>query len=405
MGFFSSVWRGVKSVAKGVVKGAKKVVKSVGKTVKKVVKGIGKAVKGIGKAFSKLGPLASIVLNFILPGAGAFASMFTGPYAALYGAMAKGAVTGFITSGGDIKGALVGAAGGAIGHGASKVFEGAKTGWNASEGGLTDKISGAIKGGASTISEGWTSLTEGSQTFLNEGGNINSPQAGQEISYKTNKININESGDYKTIPQQTQQMWAETAYIGGEEDLVGLAKEGGYNENVAKNFYKDFNITPKHFQGEVVDYMDQTSTGLEQGTALWEQTGGAQRSMSFDYEVSKETGAYEYTGGGLKATTEATQYPINAIPTQTTKLPKLKTPTKLKTPEESSLLSTPSTSYKFTDPNEAPTASSGTRVGGSMTSYEAQLILSDPKASQDQRLRAQQTIANWGQSQNLISKV
>ena len=398
MGFFSSVWRGVKSVAKGVVKGAKKVVKSVGKTVKKVV-------KGIGKAFSKLGPLASIALNFILPGAGAFASMFTGPYAALYGAMAKGAVTGFITSGGDIKGALVGAAGGAIGHGASKVFEGAKTGWNASEGGLTDKISGAIKGGASTISEGWTSLTEGSQTFLNEGGNINSPQAGQEISYKTNKININESGDYKTIPQQTQQMWAETASIGGEEDLVGLAKEGGYNENVAKNFYKDFNITPKHFQGEVVDYMDQTSTGLEQGTALWEQTGGAQRSMSFDYEVSKETGAYEYTGGGLKATTEATQYPINAIPTQTTKLPKLKTPTKLKTPEESSLLSTPSTSYKFTDPNEAPTASSGTRVGGSMTSYEAQLILSDPKASQDQRLRAQQTIANWGQSQNLISKV
>jgi len=405
MGFFSSVWRGVKSVAKGVVKGAKKVVKSVGKVVKKVVKGVGKAVKGIGKAFSKLGPLASIALNFILPGAGAFASMFTGPYAALYGAMAKGAVTGFITSGGDIKGALVGVAGGAIGHGASKVFEGAKTGWNASEGGLTDKISGAIKGGASTISEGWTSLTEGSQTFLNEGGNINSPQAGQEISYKTNKININESGDYKTIPQQTQQMWAETAYIGGEEDLVGLAKEGGYNENVAKNFYKDFNITPKHFQGEVVDYMDQTSTGLEQGTALWEQTGGAQRSMSFDYEVSKETGAYEYTGGGLKATTEATQYPINAIPTQTTKLPKLKTPTKLKTPEESSLLSTPSTSYKFTDPNEAPTASSGTRVGGSMTSYEAQLILSDPKASQDQRLRAQQTIANWGQSQNLISKV
>ena len=394
MGFFSSVWRGVKSVVKGVVKG-----------VKKVVKGVGKAVKSVGKAFSKLGPLASIALNFILPGAGAFASMFTGPYAALYGAMAKGAVTGFITSGGDIKGALVGVAGGAIGHGASKVFEGAKTGWNASEGGLTDKISGAIKGGASTISEGWTSLTEGSQTFLNEGGNINSPQAGQEISYKTNKININESGDYKTIPQQTQQMWAETAYIGGEEDLVGLAKEGGYNENVAKNFYKDFNITPKHFQGEVVDYMDQTSTGLEQGTALWEQTGGAQRSMSFDYEVSKETGAYEYTGGGLKATTEATQYPINAIPTQTTKLPKLKTPTKLKTPEESSLLSTPSTSYKFTDPNEAPTASSGTRVGGSMTSYEAQLILSDPKASQDQRLRAQQTIANWGQSQNLISKV
>jgi len=404
MGFFSSVWRGVKSVVKGVVKGAKKVVKSVGKVVKKVVKGVGKAVKSVGKAFSKLGPLASIALNFILPGAGAFASMFTGPYAALYGAMAKGAVTGFITSGGDIKGALVGAAGGAIGHGASKVFEGAKTGWNASEGGLTDKISGAIKGGASTISEGWTSLTEGSQTFLNEGGNINSPQAGQEISYKTNKININESGDYKTIPQQTQQMWAETASIGGEEDLVGLAKEGGYNENVAKNFYKDFNITPKHFQGEVVDYMDQTSTGLEQGTALWEQTGGAQRSMSFDYEVSKETGAYEYTGGGLKATTEATQYPINAIPTQTTKLPKLKTP-KLKTPEESSLLSTPSTSYKFTDPNEAPTASSGTRVGGSMTSYEAQLILSDPKASQDQRLRAQQTIANWGQSQNLISKV
>ena len=57
MGFFSKVWKGIKTGVKGVVKGVKK------------------AVKSIGKFMNKIGVLGNIALMFILPGSGLMANM------------------------------------------------------------------------------------------------------------------------------------------------------------------------------------------------------------------------------------------------------------------------------------------------------------------------------------------
>ena len=121
MGFFSKIWKGVKNVVNKVTKAVKNVVKSVGKTAKKVwdkVKDVGVKVwdgvknvtKKVSKTISKLGPFANIAMNFI-PGFGQLWAAY-----GIWGQVAKGAITGYLTSGGDIKGALLGAAGGGLGH-------------------------------------------------------------------------------------------------------------------------------------------------------------------------------------------------------------------------------------------------------------------------------------------------
>ena len=121
MGFFSKIWKGVKNVFNKVTKTVKKVVKSVGKTAKKVwdkVKDVGVKVwdgvknvtKKVSKTMSKFGPFANIAMNFI-PGFGQLWAAY-----GVWGQVAKGAITGYLTSGGDIKGALLGAAGGGLGH-------------------------------------------------------------------------------------------------------------------------------------------------------------------------------------------------------------------------------------------------------------------------------------------------
>ena len=58
----------------------------------------------------------------------------------VWGAMAKGAVTGYLTSGGNLKGALLGAAGGGLGYGYNKL-----PGTS-----LSEKISNAFKLGEGT---------------------------------------------------------------------------------------------------------------------------------------------------------------------------------------------------------------------------------------------------------------
>ena len=121
MGFFSNIWKGVKNVFNKVTKAVKNVVKSVGKTAKKVwdkVKDVGVKVwdgvksvtKKVSKTMSKFGPFANIAMNFI-PGFGQLWAAY-----GVWGQVAKGAIAGYLTSGGDIKGALLGAAGGGLGH-------------------------------------------------------------------------------------------------------------------------------------------------------------------------------------------------------------------------------------------------------------------------------------------------
>ena len=108
--------KAVKKVVKSTVKVVKSVTKSVSKVVKKVAKSVvsvGKSiVKGVGKITSKLGPLASVALMAI-PGFQAFGASLAsglGFSSTLAANIATGAMTGFITSGGDLKATVMGGA-------------------------------------------------------------------------------------------------------------------------------------------------------------------------------------------------------------------------------------------------------------------------------------------------------
>ena len=105
MGWFSNAWKKVKKVFKKVTKAVKKVVKGVGNTAKKVWNKVKGTAKKFGQKISKLGPVANLAMNFI-PGFGQLWAAY-----GVWGAMAKGAITGYLTSGGNVKGALLGAAG------------------------------------------------------------------------------------------------------------------------------------------------------------------------------------------------------------------------------------------------------------------------------------------------------
>jgi len=115
MGWFSNAWKKVKKVFKKVTKAVKKVVKGVGKVAKKAWNGVKGAAKKFGQKISKLGPVANIAMNFI-PGFGQLWAAY-----GVWGAMAKGAITGYLTSGGNVKGALLGAAGAFAGDWYSKL--------------------------------------------------------------------------------------------------------------------------------------------------------------------------------------------------------------------------------------------------------------------------------------------
>ena len=110
MGWLSKIWKGVKNVFSKVTKVVKKVVKSVGKTAGKIWNKVKGVAKKFAKGVSKLGPLANIAIGFI-PG---FQGLWAG--AGIWGQVAKGAITGYLASGGDAKGALLGAVGGGLGH-------------------------------------------------------------------------------------------------------------------------------------------------------------------------------------------------------------------------------------------------------------------------------------------------
>jgi hypothetical protein len=172
MGFFSKIWKGVKNVVNKITKVVKKVVKSVGKTAKKVwdkVKDVGVKVwdgvknvtKKVSKTMSKLGPLANIAMNFI-PGFGQMWAAY-----GIWGQVAKGAITGFVASGGNVKGMLVGAAMGGLSYGYTKL-----PGTTLSEkmSSLTDRITP-------------NAITEGAKNFSNYVKNVGSVLKGDYPSY------------------------------------------------------------------------------------------------------------------------------------------------------------------------------------------------------------------------------
>jgi hypothetical protein len=159
MGFFSGISRAFKKVFKGVTKVVKKVTKGISKLAKKVVKG----VKGLAKKINKLGPLAAIAIGFFVPPLG------TG----IWGAMAKGALTGFISSGGSIKGALLGAAGGGLGYGMSQGLDAFKGGWNSDTLGanatFTQKLTSAFDAVGTSTSNGVAQMYNSTAKYLKTG--------------------------------------------------------------------------------------------------------------------------------------------------------------------------------------------------------------------------------------------
>ena len=159
MGFFSGISRAFKKVFKGVTKVVKKVTKGISKLAKKVVKG----VKGLAKKINKLGPLAAIAIGFFVPPLG------TG----IWGAMAKGALTGFISSGGKLKGALLGAAGGGLGYGMSQGLDAFKGGWNSDTLGanatFTQKLTSAFDAVGTSTSDGVAQMYNSTAKYLKSG--------------------------------------------------------------------------------------------------------------------------------------------------------------------------------------------------------------------------------------------
>ncbi len=340
MGWFKRIARRIKKTVKKVTKHVKKVVKGIGKVAKKVWKGVKGAVKKIGKAVSKLGPLASIAIGFIPGFQGLWAN------AGIWGAMGKGAIAGFITSGGKLKGALVGAAGGAIGYGVNAGMDayqkGVSTlGENAT---ISEKLSAGFKSVGSSTMDGVSNMYKSASDVMSTGdfSKINYlDDAGQSVYSKTllddanaevaydkaigdigpeiherasqNYVNKNPAEFGKRMSPKVQQRMMKMSMEGGQSGAIQQAKAFGYNEDVGKAFYKDYTSTIQRTPGsvsyqrqmeEMYDYSQAANTGLEQGRGLWEQTGGADKSMSFDWEGGVDS-PYKYTADGLRATRSA----------------------------------------------------------------------------------------------------
>jgi len=202
MGWFSDAWKKVKKVFKKVTKVVKKVVKGVGKVAKKVWNGVKSTAKKFGEKISKLGPVANIAMGMI-PGFGQLWAAY-----GVWGAMAKGAITGYLTSGGNLKGALLGAAGGGLGYGYNKL-----PGTS-----LSEKISNAFK------------LGEGTDTLTNSFANHHPQLIGLSDSGGSHYFDSKTGTIMQGKAPGTNQMMGRSsdAYGFAEVDLNKQLQDTGY---------------------------------------------------------------------------------------------------------------------------------------------------------------------------------
>jgi len=201
MGFFSGIFKGIKKVFKGVTKVVKKVVKGIGKLAKKV----GKGVKGLAKKISKLGPLASIAIGFFVP-------------------PLEGALTGFISSGGKLKGALLGAAGGGLGYGMSQGLDAFKTGWSNHPLGesatFTQKLGNAFDAVGTSTSDGVAQMYNSTSKFLKTGDFKSFDYLTDSGAYRDpslSKTNLFEPKPIEKTWQQLEAQDSELAHLEGKE--------------------------------------------------------------------------------------------------------------------------------------------------------------------------------------------
>jgi len=173
---FKSAGKAVKKTVKSVTKVVKKVASTVTNVVKKVAKSVVKVgksiVKGIGKISAKLGPLASIALMAI-PGFQAFGASlasglgFTSTFAAK---VATGALTGFLTSGGDLKAAAMGGVMAGAGSYLGDVAKGAMSAGSLSEGfsfASSEAMKNSITGGLTGMEGFKAGLSQAKTDFSN----------------------------------------------------------------------------------------------------------------------------------------------------------------------------------------------------------------------------------------------
>ena len=230
-------FKAVKKVVKSVTKAVKKVAKAVVKVGKKVVSGVKSAVKSVGKSLSKLGPLASIALMAI-PGFQAFAAGLAGGLgfsSTLAANVASGALTGFITSGGNLKAAVVG---GAMGGAGSYLGDVAKGAWNS--GSLSTGFAQA--NAAAMAPSAFTGGATGMAGF----------QAGMDSAAKSWGNFTDKVGDFFSSQSPTGDI------VGGTETFAGT--------------YEKYGMSPQEYIEQYNKLPDvATSAGTQQQQMLYEQ--------------------------------------------------------------------------------------------------------------------------------------
>jgi len=294
MGFFSKIWKKAKNIVKKVVKGVKKVASKVWKGVKSVVKKVGKAV-------NKLGPLASIAIGFIPGFQGLWAN------AGIWGMMGKGAITGFITSGGKLKGALTGAVMGGVGYAAAQGASAFKSGFSSL--GENASISDKIMTGFNSVG---TSTSNGVMNMYNSAGNFVSGGEGG-LNYLTNTgESIYKYGADLTDPLAQ----GESVLNGAKEGYMKQVKSGlsDYDKQYMESNRDMFAKYDQRQMDEILNYAKKTGENLETSQMLWDQTGGIDLDQSFDYRLGAD-GAYKYTGEGLEHTLSSYNYPATGVGT------------------------------------------------------------------------------------------
>lgn len=205
----SKAWKGVKKVVKGVAKGVKKVAKGIvtstpwgNKVWNAGRKAWGGIKKTIGKFASKLGPVGTMALSFVLapvmgPALGAlwggFGKVAAGMAASANGLAATlGTVGKGIYAAGNFAGGTLGAMGKAIGQGAKNVISG---NFSAGAKAFASNISNALTGkaGMASVHAGNISATASAASDLAaQGGSAKSvnalTQSGGESLAKLNKM-------------------------------------------------------------------------------------------------------------------------------------------------------------------------------------------------------------------------
>jgi hypothetical protein len=288
---FKSAAKIVKKTVKTVTSTVKSVAKAVVKVGKAVVKGVSSAVKGIGKTLGKLGPLATMAIMMI-PGMQAFAAgMWSsmGITSVIGQNMMTGALTGFISSGGDLKGALMGAGMAGLGTAASGAFKGFQAGDTL--GGLQNALTQqssiqTFQGGLATAKAQWGSFTNKVGDFFSNQGNGNVANGAAKVTNAASTAPPNATiGDMQTELVKTPV--PDVGYASAEEMAARAAQSNLNSIKVDQiNDLAKMNVSPTVIQ----DTLSMSTNVAEQNELLRDLMVTAKENPA--YSTLSQTGTY-----------------------------------------------------------------------------------------------------------------